>query len=99
MDDWALHFNHYQDRSCEYFIRVKMVRGSVINGESDKMHNLDYYRRMEGHTNAWADDELARKRGADWPSRLLRPREAMAGGGARAPIRGVCAFDRRRARG
>ena len=75
MDDWALHFNHYQDRSCEYFMRVKMVRGSVINGESDKMHNLDYYRHMESHTNAWADDELARKRGADWPSRLLRPRE------------------------
>ena len=75
MDGWALHLNHYQDRSCEFFIRVKMVRGSVINAESDKMHNLAYYSKMEHRTNRFADDELARKRGDEWQSRLPRPIE------------------------
>jgi len=77
----AIHLNHYQTMSHEYFRRVKMLRGSPNQPENPRTE--EYYRQVSQGADAWLDDELYRKRGETftrvlpsivrmWPQNVVR---------------------------
>ena len=58
----ALHLNHYQVMSLEYFRKIKMRRGSA--DQEGNPRTEWYYQQVSEGADAVLDDELARKRGA-----------------------------------
>lgn len=73
-NSWALHMNHYQVGSCEYFTRVKMTRGDVQLGRNHKMRNFDWFTSKDKsqRRNFVVDDELRLKRGPGWLAQCER---------------------------
>ena len=69
-DSFGLHINHYQTGSCENYARVKMTRGSVISSQSTNMRTWAFLADFEAVSNRFVDEELKRKRGDDWATRL-----------------------------
>ena len=59
-----LHLHHYTTLSCQYFLRVRMTRGSVTNSQRDSARSLGHLAYLDAQDNKAEDGELA-ARGAD----------------------------------
>lgn len=68
MQSWGIHLHHYRMGSCESWFRVKIARGG--GGITPKPRSWAMFRDFDKWSHAVADGELARKRGADWTTRL-----------------------------
>jgi hypothetical protein len=49
--------NHYSIQSLEYFQKVKMTRGDVVNKNSDNIRDMNYFNNYNKNTN-FIDDTL-----------------------------------------
>lgn len=59
----ALHCNHYPIQSFEWFLAIKMSRGSAALERNDRVRTTDYYNRYDQNSNEIIDDQLCRKHG------------------------------------
>ena len=66
---WPVHLNHYRTGSCEYWHRIKKSRGVALDAAFVRSRSWKMFRELDMRSSDVLDDELARKRGPDWPTR------------------------------